>query len=103
VKYLVISACYNVNAMPPAPVKMNPGVGMEGSNDLLAASIVDTEDNVLAAHCENVHDVEDFILEFWNRLNPSSKDGPDYTHDPYSKVVVVHVRPAAPAEIELYA
>lgn len=102
-KYLVISACHDVSVMPPVPVKMSPGVGMDGGDDILAASIVDTEDNMLATWCKNVHDIEDFILEYWNRLNATSKDAPHFTHNPSSKVVVVHVKPANDQEIERYS
>lgn len=70
----------------------NPNV-LAGSNRLLSVEIIDTEANVLFEDCEDVNEIEDIVLEFWNRLNPSCIDGPHYTHNGSSKVVVVDCRP----------
>ena len=89
-KYKVTTAAFDNTTSPPTPVKMN---GNNKLTDYLAEEIIDTEKNVLFADASDVHDIEDTVLEFWNRLNPSSIDGPAYTHNPASKVVVVDVRP----------
>lgn len=86
-KYKVITASFDVTQYPPRVVHMID------SDRQFSVEIIDTDDNVLFADCENVHDIEDGVLQFWNRLNPSSSDGPNYTHNPREKVVVVHVEP----------
>ena len=85
-KYRVTCAAYDVTKTPPAVVLMNTG-------EALSTEIIDTETNVLFQHCEDVWDVEDRMLEFWNRLNEHDQDPPHYTHNPKEKVVVVDVRP----------
>ena len=96
-KYRVTTAVYDVTKMPPEPVPMGAGNDsvLEGTNRLLASEIIDTETNELFTHCENVNDIEDVVLEFWNRLNPSSSGPPHYTHSGVGKVVVIDCRPAA--------
>ena len=89
-KYKVITAAFDNTTSPPKPVKIN---GDNKITDYLAESIIDTKDNEIFADCADVHDIEDTVLEFWNRINPSSIDGPAYTHNQASKVVVVDVRP----------
>ena len=89
-KYKVTTAAFDNTTSPPTPVKMN---GDNKITDYLAESIIDTKDNEIFADCADVHDIEDTVLEFWNRLNESSIDAPHYTHNPTSKVVVVDVRP----------
>ena len=89
-KYKVILASFDVSEYPPRAVQLETH---EGTDRFYTTEIVDTSTNVLFDHCENVHDVEDVMLHFWNRLNPSSKDAPHYTHNPREKVVVVHVEP----------
>ena len=91
-KYKVTTAAFDVTTNPPTPVKFT----YEGEgriNDYMGTETIDTETNVLFKTCKNVWDIEDTVLEFWNRLNESDKDGPHYTHTAGSKVVVVDVRP----------
>ena len=92
-KYRVITACFDVTKYPPEPVQFTGSNVLEDSNHLMGVSIVDTEENEIFEDCQNVNDVEDRTLEYWNRLNPSCIDGPDYTHNGHSKVVVVDCRP----------
>ena len=85
-KYKVTTAAFDVTGPEIVRVIMKDG-------DTLSTEIVDTDTNELFGACENVHDVEDMVLAFWNRLNESSKDGPHYTHNPGEKIVVVDCRP----------
>lgn len=89
-KYRVITAAYDVTHNPPAQVKLK---FEDRLTDFLREEIIDTKENVLFSKCENVHDIEDVVLSFWNRLNDSSKEAPDFTHNPTQKVVVIHVHP----------
>jgi len=92
-KYRVITAVYDVTTMPPKLVTCRGRKVIEGSAHLMQVEIIDTLTNELFAHCETVQDVEDGVLSFWNRLNPSSVKGPHYTDNPHEKVVVVDCRP----------
>jgi hypothetical protein len=89
-KYKVISAAFDLTQDPPAPVKFT---GDNRISPTMGEEVIDTEDNALFRHCENVWDVEDTVLAFWNRLNDHDKDAPDFTHNPTAKVVVIDVRP----------
>lgn len=95
-RYRVTTACFDVTKNPPEPVQMGAGNRsvLEDSNRLLSVEIIDTETNELFKYCEDVNEIEDRVLEFWNRLNPSCIDGPHYTHNGHSKVVVIDCRPA---------
>ena len=95
-RYRVISAIFDVTKFPPEPVPMSGGhdSAVEGTHRLQAVEIIDTKTNELFSHCEDVNDVEDRVLEFWNRLNPSCIEGPHYTHNGAAKVVVIDCRPA---------
>ena len=96
-KYRVTTASFDTSKMPPEPVKYTGRNVLANSNDLLGVEIIDIEDNVLFSDCEDVWDVEDRVLEFWNRLNEHDKDAPFYTHSAAHKIVVVDVRPVTGA------
>ena len=92
-KYKVTTAAFDVTKTPPEPVKFT-GTNAFGDGDFMGSEIVDTEETgSLFRRAKNVHDVEDMMLDFWNRLNPSSKEGPHFTHNPSAKVVVIDCRP----------
>ncbi len=100
-RYRVTTACFDVTKNPPEPVQVTGGNVLEGSNHLLSVEIIDTETNEIFESCEDVNHIEDTVLEFWNRLNPSCIDPPHYTHNPNSKVVVVDCRPATGKDLTL--
>lgn len=89
-KYKVITAAFDITQTPPQPIEF---IGSNRIGKFLGTETIDTVENVLFAQCKNVHDVEDVVLAFWNRLNESSIEAPHYTGVPTSKVVVVHVYP----------
>ena len=89
-KYKVITAAFDNTTSPPKPVKIN---GDNKITDYLAESIIDTKDNEIFADCADVHDIEDTVLEFWNRINPSWIGGPAHSNNQAYKGGCVYVRP----------
>ena len=89
-KYRVITAAFDVRGPEPIRIPMN---GDNAIGEYMAEEIIDTEENVLFGDCEDVWDVEDTVLAFWNRLNESDREGPYYTHNGTAKVDVIDVKP----------
>ena len=90
-RFRVITAAYDVRQYPPEPVEFS---GDHAISPRMGEEIIDTVMNPLFSKCETVWDVEDAVLNFWNRLNPSDKCAPNFTSSPSEKVVVIDVRPA---------